>query len=88
MKVEVKGLEKVIKGATVLDGVDLSLEGGRVYGLRGKNGSGKTMLMRAIVDAAPPGSAVDVTVADGVLACRVEQTRRVDTEIIEWEDAS
>ncbi len=40
------------------------------------------------VDAAPPGSAVDVTVADGVLACRVEQTRRVDTEIIEWEDAS
>ena len=40
------------------------------------------------VAAAPPGTAVDVTVADGVLACRVEQARRVDTEIIDWEDAS
>ena len=56
MKVEVKGLEKVIKGATVLDGVDLSLEGGRVYGLRGKNGSGKTMLMRAIAGLIRPTS--------------------------------
>lgn len=40
------------------------------------------------VEAAPPGSAVDVAVADGVLACRVEQARRVDIEIIDWEDAS
>lgn len=40
------------------------------------------------VAAAPPGSAVDVTVADGVLACRVEEARRIDTETIEWEDAS
>ena len=40
------------------------------------------------VEAAPPGTAVDVAVADGVLACRVEQARRVDTEIIDWEDAS
>lgn len=40
------------------------------------------------VEAAPPGTAVDVTVADGVLACRVEQAHRVDTEIIDWEDAS
>ena len=31
------------------------------------------------VEAAPPGTAVDVAVADGVLACRVEQARRVDT---------
>lgn len=28
--------------------IDLKLESGKVYGLRGKNGSGKTMLMRAI----------------------------------------
>ena len=40
------------------------------------------------VEAAPLGTAVDVTVADGVLACRVEQAHRVDTEIIDWEDAS
>lgn len=40
------------------------------------------------VTAAPPGSAVDVAVADGVLACRVEKARRIESEIIEWEDAS
>ena len=34
------------------------------------------------------GDAVDVSLADGVLACRVEGTRRIDTEIMEWEDAS
>lgn len=39
------------------------------------------------VEAAPPGSAVDVAVADGVLVCRVERARRVDIEIIDWEDA-
>ena len=32
----------------MLDNVNLELESGRVYGFKGKNGSGKTMLMRAI----------------------------------------
>lgn len=40
------------------------------------------------VESAPPGTAVDVSVADGVLTCRVEEARRVDIEIVEWEDAS
>ncbi|MEG1253488.1 MAG: ATP-binding cassette domain-containing protein [Raoultibacter sp.] len=54
MKVEVRGLAKTIKGVSVLDGIDLALEGGRVYGLRGKNGSGKTMLMRAMAGLIRP----------------------------------
>lgn len=39
---------KVIKGRTVLDDVSFSLERGGVYGFTGINGSGKTMLLRAI----------------------------------------
>lgn len=40
------------------------------------------------IEAAPPGSALDVSVADGVLSCRVEDTRFSEREIISWEDVS
>lgn len=39
---------KVLRKRTVLDDVSLSLPGGGVYGFAGINGSGKTMLFRAI----------------------------------------
>lgn len=48
MKVEVKDYSKIIKGKTILDHVNYSFTGGKIYGLYGRNGSGKTMLMRAI----------------------------------------
>ena len=37
-----------MKGNEVLKGIDLQLEGGKIYGVQGKNGCGKTMLMRSI----------------------------------------
>ena len=39
--IEIKNLNKKIKGAEVLKDINLHLEGGKVYGLKGKNGSGK-----------------------------------------------
>lgn len=48
MKLEVKNICKSIKDKLILEGIDLTLEGGRVYGFVGRNGSGKTMLFRAI----------------------------------------
>ena len=48
MKVEVKDYLKIIKGRTILDHVNYSFDSGKIYGLYGRNGSGKTMLMRAI----------------------------------------
>lgn len=39
---------KSFKSAEVLKNINLTLESGNVIGLKGKNGSGKTMLMRAI----------------------------------------
>lgn len=48
MKLEVVDYTKKIKGVTVLKHVDVKMEGGHIYGLRGKNGSGKTMFMRAV----------------------------------------
>ncbi|MCD8380285.1 MAG: ATP-binding cassette domain-containing protein [Lachnospiraceae bacterium] len=48
MYIEIHNLSKKIKGVTVLENISLRFTGGRIYGLQGKNGSGKTMLMRAV----------------------------------------
>ena len=39
---------KTIKKNAILDNISLNLEGGKIYGIVGKNGSGKTMLIRAL----------------------------------------
>jgi len=48
MHIEFHNITKVIKGSVILDDISVKFESGKVYGLKGKNGSGKTMLMRAI----------------------------------------
>ena len=48
MYIELKDVSKSIKGAKILDNISLKMESGKIYGFQGKNGCGKTMLMRAI----------------------------------------
>ncbi len=48
MYIEVNAYSKTIKGVTVLDNITCGFNRGRIYGLQGKNGSGKTMLLRAL----------------------------------------
>ncbi len=48
MYLEVSNITKIIDKSTILDSVSLSMDKGKIYGLKGKNGSGKTMIMRAI----------------------------------------
>ncbi|MDD7769507.1 ABC transporter ATP-binding protein [Suipraeoptans intestinalis] len=48
MYLEIKGVSRQIKQEMVLNQVDLQMEKGKAYLLLGKNGAGKTMLMRAI----------------------------------------
>ena len=54
--IEIKDYCKKIKGSEVLKDINLTLRGGNVYGLKGKNGSGKTMLMRAVCGLISPTS--------------------------------
>lgn len=56
MIVELADVSKEMKGARVLDGINARFESGRVYGLRGKNGAGKTMLMRLMAGLVSPTS--------------------------------
>lgn len=48
MKIDIKDISKKIGNQLVLEHITLHLESGKIYGLKGRNGSGKTMLMRAI----------------------------------------
>ena len=56
MKIDVKNYTKLIKKKNILDNVNISFESGKIYGLHGKNGSGKTMLLRAICGLILPTS--------------------------------
>ena len=56
MNISIEHVTKKIKNATVLKDICLEMKGGTVYGLQGKNGSGKTMLMRAISGLIRPTS--------------------------------
>lgn len=63
MRLDVKNYSKKIKGKTILNHIDLSLISGNVYGFFGRNGSGKTMLFRAITTLIYPSEG-DVLVDD------------------------
>lgn len=42
MKIELINASKIIKKVKILDSINLTLDSGKIYGLKGKNGSGKT----------------------------------------------
>ncbi|MBQ3584817.1 MAG: ABC transporter ATP-binding protein [Lachnospiraceae bacterium] len=48
MYMELTNISKDIGKTNILHDINLYFEGGKVYGLRGKNGCGKTMLMRVM----------------------------------------
>lgn len=54
--VELRHVTKILKGKKVLDDICCTFTEGQVYGLMGINGSGKTMLMRAICGLITPTS--------------------------------
>lgn len=51
---KVENLSKEIKNARILNNINLNLNKGKIYGFRGKNGSGKTMLFRALCGLIKP----------------------------------
>lgn len=54
--VEIKNYCKSIKSRLILNNVSYNFEYGKIYGLYGHNGSGKTMLLRAIAGLLVPDS--------------------------------
>lgn len=76
MKIEIKNYTKIIKGSTVLDNINITFESGKIYGLKGKNGSGKTMLMRAISGLIRPSSG-EIVIENEVLGRDISFPRSI-----------
>lgn len=64
--ISIQNLSKSIKSHKILDNVNLTFESGNIYGLVGRNGSGKTMLLRAICGLIFPDEGT-ITIDDKIL---------------------
>ncbi len=56
MGIELKNVSKRFGGTCALDGVSLTLEGAKIYGLLGNNGAGKTTMLNIITNRLYPDS--------------------------------
>lgn len=56
MKIEVKNISKKFKSEDVLKDVNMTLEGGHIYAFVGRNGSGKSVLLKIICGFYKPTS--------------------------------
>lgn len=54
MYLDIRNLIKTIDGGQVLNDISVGMDKGLIYGIKGKNGSGKTMLLRAICGLIKP----------------------------------
>lgn len=56
MKIEIKGVTKELDKNIVLDNITLTMKSGKIYGFVGRNGSGKSILLKSICGFLPPSN--------------------------------
>ena len=69
--IQIKDISLNIKGHLILSDVNMTMQEGKIYGLVGNNGSGKTMLMKCICGFVRPTSG-EVIVKDDVIGRDVD----------------
>lgn len=61
MYLQLNSVSKILNGTTVLNDISYRFEQGKIYGLKGKNGCGKTMLLRTVCGLIfPTSGSVDI----------------------------
>ena len=88
-----RGLTKHFGEIVAVDGLDLDLAAGRIYGLLGPNGSGKTTLIRLLVGLARPTSGtvhvLGVPMPNREILARIGYMTQADgiyTDLSVWEN--
>lgn len=69
--IEVNNITITLKKDTVLKEVSYAFESGKIYGLRGRNGAGKTMLLRALAGLIPVNEG-QIKIDDQVLGEKID----------------
>ena len=75
--VEVQGLVKRFGDVVALDGLDLRVEAGTVFGLLGPNGAGKTTLVRVLATLVAPSAGRAAVLGHDVVAEPLAVRRRI-----------
>ena len=75
-----KGATRRLGGRTIVSGLDLVLAPGMRLGLLGRNGSGKTTVLRMLAGLDPPDEGT-VVHADGLRVVVFDQHRRLDPDV-------
>ncbi len=74
--VEMVNYTKVIRGKTILKNINLSFDAGKVYKLKGANGCGKTMMLRAMAGLIYPTEG-EINVDGKSLSSRSEYPKKL-----------
>lgn len=74
--VEMVNYTKIIRGKTILKNINLSFDAGKVYKLKGANGCGKTMMLRAMAGLIYPTEG-EINVAGKSLSSRNEYPKKL-----------
>lgn len=80
-------LAKSFAGVPVLDGVSVALEPGEKIGLVGRNGAGKTTVLRILAGLEPPDRGA-VSVRPGAVLGYLPQSPQVDESHTLWDEAA
>jgi ABC-2 type transport system ATP-binding protein len=75
--IEVQGLVKTFGEVVALDGLDLQVEAGTVFGLLGPNGAGKTTLVRVLATLLEPTAGRAAVLGHDVVAGSLAVRRRI-----------
>ena len=75
--IEARGLRMAFAGLTAVDGIDLEVAAGEIFGLVGPDGAGKTTTMRMLCGALTPTGGTARVAGFGVLTQAEEVKRRI-----------